>query len=558
MTDLAANPENIGSIFVIVNDVTLEPDVDYTLAGDIVTFTEIPELGASINITVVRQRPYEEFPTDGITEVSSVTLTGDTAGVTSPYQVKVTIDNVLQIPFRDYEVVDDEVIFTTPTVGSIRVDRKDYYELVTTLVASDLNNGDRFGASLDLTSDGRRLLVGAPGQNSGAGAVYVFDRMAIEFVGDGESNLFESEVFDGTADPDIYLPSLPRVYLDGVLQALDSGYGFGEYTVDAGSVVFNTAPAVASRILIETNEIYLTDKLLASDTEEGAEFGSTVKICPTACSVYVGAPYADGPNQKDDVGAVYRFVNQGRFYGVITGTVVNPVVSPGGFLIINDYWIDIPISAGLITVIDLINQANIPGVTAYATNDNRIVIESDSLITGDLLKITADTVLTLEDLGLDIYYQQQKIENPSNSEYGIFGKSIAVMPTADMADIIVIGGERLATKISTIFDADNTTFDRGVTSFSYQPVESGAAFTYQYLGRSDDSLETPGVFIPAETLTSYRIDSFDRFGSSIATSSKSIFVGMPGDDTYAANAGAVLQFSASDPRAWNKIRSQEN
>lgn len=559
-----AVPEDITRVTVDIGTESLVPNVEFTLAGSTVTLGTVPAAGTIIAITVTRSQPEFLLLADGSTSRTTITLTGDSEGVTSPYQVKVIVDGKLLIPFRDYTVSGDVVTLITPTTADILIEQRDYFELVGAFTAADTSVGDRFGASLDFSYDGRRLLIGAPNQTvdakSTAGSVYVYDRTAIEFIADGEEVFFETNIYDGTVDPNVYLASLPTVYVETDLQTLDI-YDDGDYTIQLEAlpitegIVFNAPPATGSKVLVENNYFVETDKLVPSASEAGSNFGYSVKICPTACSVYVGAPYRDGSNDKADTGTVFRFVNQGRFYGTITGTTANPVVSPAGTLIINDRWVDISNNATLDDVIAAINAAEIPGVTASATEDDEIKIETNSVVATDRLKITATVSTVLTDLGLEIYYQQQEIKSPTNKEFGSFGKNIAVLPSAD---VIAITGERLETTTITTFDEDTTGFDKGTTSFTYQPTESGAVFTYQYLSRPDDSLLSPGVFIPSESLANYRIDSYDKFGASIAVSNRSIFVGMPGDDTYANNAGAVIQFTAGEnDKAWIKIRQQE-
>lgn len=548
LTGSASNPDSISALIVTANGLILTPGVDYTLLNSDITFTASPVAsGGKIYVEVIRNAPEQKFSGDGSTV--DFTLTGDSALVTSIYSLKVVVDGKLQVPFRDFTFASQVITFTTPPsdAAGITVYQKSYFEYVDAFTAADSSTGDKFGASLSWTTDGRRLVIGCPGDdNSGkvdAGSVYVFDRTAVEFIGDGFETTFVASVQS----------VFTKVFVDGKIKSIELGDGQGDFELIGGNIVFAEAPAAGSIIVVENNYFFLTAKLLSNSPETSAQLGTSVVICPYSCSVYSGAPYSDGTNDKDNTGSVIRWVNQGRFYGNITGSVTDPVVSPAGFLIINDRWVYIDDNSTLAQVIDAINFAEVPGVTASNVND-KLKIVSNSNIIADKLKIAASENTILSDLGLAIYAYQQTITSPNNEEFSNFGKELSISPDAVT---LVVATDKATSYLPVIFDNGDTTFDRTMTPIIDAALNSGAVFTYQYIPRPDDSIDNPGSFIPAQHLTADSINYMDQFGASVVATNDGIFVGAPGDDTYSNNGGLVFSFKLDQyERAWTLTRTE--
>ena len=294
----AADPQSIDALTVTANGITLDPGTDYTLSGSDITFIASPVAeGGKIYVEVARAEPEQKFTGDGSTDV--FTLTGDNATPSSVYALKIVVDGILQIPFRDYDLSTNVITFTTAPIDNagITVYQKSYFEYVdaftagvtssplstvvrasattlgfdttttamipgtsiqitgasitgtmsiggvaiaagqiyyvgapTTAVSAtlyatyanalaatspltiiagtgvggatftevDASVGDKFGASLSWTTDGRSLVVGCPNDNNSSktnpGAVYIYDRTAVEFVGDGATTTFSASV----------------------------------------------------------------------------------------------------------------------------------------------------------------------------------------------------------------------------------------------------------------------------------------------------------------------------------------------------------------------------
>ena len=553
LTGTASNPQSLDAISVSANGKTLTPVSDYTLSGNDVTLSASPVAqGGTIYVTVVRGSPEQKFVGNGSTK--DFILTGDSADPASIYALKVIVDGKLMIPYRDFTLVGASTIrFQTAPIlyAGIIAQQKSYYAYVDSFTSVATSTGDRFGASVNLSHDGRKLIVGAPGDNSAtidSGSAYVFDRTAVERVSDGVTASYPVQV----------QTPVTKVYVDDVLKVQDLGDGKGDYTLDnTGQVDFLSIPNAGSVIRIENNFFYETSRLGSDSFAEAYQkFGTSVLLCPTSCSAYIGAPYRNSTADigKVDVGSVYRFVNQGKLYGTILSTVDYPSVSPAGYLIINDRWIYLANHSTIDQVVAAINVADIPGVMA-TNEDGYLRLDCDSVIAADKLKIYASDYGILSDLGLtNIYQLAQTISNPNNEEYSEFGKRLAISPDAST---LVIATDMGTSRVPTAFDSRLTRFDQDTTRFNDVKAQSGEVLTYQYIGRPDDSIATPGTFIPAQRLTSSKMDSNDQFGSSIAVSNNTIFVGMPGDDTYALNTGMALSFRLKGyDHAWTMIRNE--
>lgn len=547
LTGSAANPQDIGALVINAGGRLLEAYTDYTLTGSTITFTSAPTVvGGKITVEVIRSAPEESFTGDGSTV--SFALTGDSASPSSIYALKVVVDGKLMVPFRDFTLAGNIITFTSAPGNNITINVKQriHYSLASVFTASDNDTDDGFGYSVDINEDGSKIVVGAPkedhnGEND-AGKVYVFNRTSVEFLADGETTTFNASVQTPTC----------KVFVDGELADFDTGNGNGDYELDSGDVVFFNPPPAGALIKIENN-YFVETALLTANSIDGDNLGISVLMCPTNCSVYAGAPRANSDNSLEDTGKVIRWVNPGRLYGTVIGTVENPVSATDAYLIINDRWIYINSGDTLTDVIDAINAEDIPGVTAFEF-ESKLRIESSSLITTNKLNITSTDSALLDDLGIAVFVAVQTIQNPENEEYGEFGRYLAI--TRDAATL-VISSDKSTSKVPVTFDGDTTIFDRTMTTYLDAKPLSGAVYTYQYISRPDDSLENVGRFIPAQRLTSSKIDSSDMFGASLAVSNDRIIVGAPGDDTYAANGGIAMSYVIDQyNQAWSLLRSE--
>tara|TARA_R110000782_G_scaffold4059_11_gene14421 strand:- start:13127 stop:25912 length:12786 start_codon:yes stop_codon:yes gene_type:complete len=422
------------------------------------------------------------------------------------------------------------------------------YDLVGTMTAADSAAGDSFGFALDSSMDGTEIIIGAPYHDLTAdgstvvtdgGTVYVFDRTVEAFVADGSTTVYTTVR---------NLQSVSRVTVDAV------GVNPADYTITGtNEVTFDVAPAVSSVVRIETNEFILHEKVHPNNAEASNNFGYAVALCTNNLSLYIGAP--NDSNELEDVraaGEVYRYVNQGRIFGTITGIVTNPTVTAGHSIRIDDFEIALS-GTTLSSVVDDINNFGIIGVTAQVV-DSKLVINSRSDRTFAKLRILPGVGTAITDLGLNIFPLQQVIENPDPTEHASFGE---VLDVSDNANQVAVGCPSADTVIVMEFDSATSTtmFDNKSTTMNTVVKSAGSVYIYEFFSTPIDSVENPAKMILAQRLVSDEISNGDRFGASLVFSSSNVLVGMPGDDTSISEGGQIAVFKNSTP-AWNILRAK--
>ena len=282
-------------------------------------------------------------------------------------------------------------------------------------------------------------------------------------------------------------------------------------------------------------------------------------LCPNNCSIYVGAPNESSINYYS--GAVYRFLNQGRIYGTILGSVQNPTVTLGDSIRINNFEVTFPTNTTLSYVVSRINTANIPGITASSVN-GYLQIDSVSQISTNKLTILPGVGNAISELGLDVYIETQKIENPTNHAYDYFGETVRIN---NHSNILVVGSSQAITTQATTFDVATgypTTFDGGSTTF-HDETPSGAVWILNYLPDSRNSILYPGTFAYVQQLTMNSMSNVDmlpytNFGQAFDIMDTELLVSVPLDNSRTTGGGAVYQFNNADNLlGWDVYRSEE-
>jgi hypothetical protein len=488
------------------------------------------------------------FLADGST--ATFTITGTASDLADNiYSLKIAdLNGKILIPFRDYTFNSStkEITFTTvPAFGEINVFFRNYYNLVLASTLAD-EVGDRFGASIAVSTEGNQIIVGAPAANdsstviSDSGKVYIIDRTIESQYADGTNKIFITALT-------IYGNPLVRVDDDVKIQGVDYNYD------GVDTIAFITAPAAGSIVTIDSNNPVLSQVLFDFESPQtGAQFGYSLDLCPNNCSLYVGAPFED--DSTVDGGRVHRFINQGRFFGNAVGNKINPVISGTTVVSLNNFLLQFETGDVLTEIAAIINQSNIPGVTAL-TIGNVLTIETNREIFADKLNIVQLSGDFLDDVGIEVYAAQQVIISPREKNYNNFGKVVKINPTAD---VLAIGSDVGDSVIRTTFDSDTTGFDRRNTAFFAKKEQSGVVFVYQFISNPEERIDNPSQFILAEQLTASDISEFDQFGASIAMSNNTIYVGAPGNDYDSiANRGVIYGFTnVSGEPTWKLIREE--
>ena len=485
--------------------------------------------------------------------------------VSNIWSISVTVDGILQRPFIDYDFNTDstnayDIVFNTlPAAGaSIVVTSDTQFTYVDTLTVPGINADARFGSSLAQTDAGRMFVVGAPYANStdvsNSGQTYVFDRGVVKYI------------VSDTSETTFALPSgfiePVAVIVNGEYLTNSEQYINGQFSVVGSDVVLNSSVVlnIGDVIEIENNIFSLAQSIPAAAPFDQSQFGYAVDICPTNCSLYIGAP-TDG-SVLTQAGSVERSVNQARLYGVITSLNANPVLTPGDNIRINNELVEVPASPNN-TVIGLsaaINSSGIPNITTSVANGllTVSVINEEAATEFNKLSVLPGTIgSAFEDLGFEIYVHTQTITSPNPSLGANFGASLSI---SSDATTLIVGAPKGNAYDPVIFDNGATYFDDRSTVFSSVTLESGVVYSFDMLRSSTSSITNPSKFVFGQQIFDDTTSSLDNWGTAVNYTSGRLLIGAPGSDLgdSAVDYGRVAVFENTTNRpAWYPIHVQE-
>lgn len=452
------------------------------------------------------------------------------------------------VPYVDYTVSGSQLTFTSDVdSGSIQVVQRPGYRYITKLTG---NAGSAFGYSIACASKGQQVIIGAPktaaniaNVSTETGTVSIYDRTI-------ERSIVRSDTYLASANRP--LSAVSRVFVNEVLQIKDVDY----VVVTPTTVQFFKELTVGTIVDLETDTFNFVQELLPKTPYKNQQFGYSVDFCKNNCSVYVGAPYQSTKGFYN--GAVYRFVNQGKVYGKITGDIPATSITPGNSIRINDYEV-IFNDSSVTNAINSINNVRIPGITA-SVSDGYVTITSDSTLSSNRLSVLPGNGDAITQLGFNIFPQTQIIQNSDNHSYDYFGKRVKINTNSD---VLFVGSDIANTLELTTFDVGNnlnTTFDTNSTSFKDYIETSGSVWSFNYLPDSRNSVSYPGQFVYGQRLTPYPgLKAKVGFGSAIDVSAYGLLIGSSTDNNAYANAGRVYQFSSPNKlNGWDVYRSEDN
>jgi hypothetical protein len=393
-------------IVVTKNTIVLALNTDYTVTitptATTVTFTSMP---AADDIILIRRNFFKSFTASGATYSLSPFL----FTVNNIYSFSVTVNTVLQRPNIDYTYSAGTLTFyNVPAPGAdINVTSQFYYQLAGTITESVA----RFGASVQCSTDGRQVIIGAPNADinglTEAGLIVVVDRNVQKFIRqDDSSNTYA--VLGTVTGPVSVLVN--NVFLtnqtDGIVGADNT------FSVSGNNITINKDLFVGDVIEIEINQFVEQQFVGAGGGNAIAEFtnfGQSLDLCPYNCSLYVGAPQDSSIVWKG--GVVERSVNQARTYGTITSLDPNPSLTAGHTLRVNNVDIAVPASpnnniAGLAAAInggEAGTNSGAPNATAVVSTDGFLTIfvtNTDAAPVGNKLQVAPGSVGSVfDDLG---------------------------------------------------------------------------------------------------------------------------------------------------------------
>jgi len=455
------------------------------------------------------------------------------------------------IPGTDYTVSGTTLTFTTVPENFEKiaiVRRLDYYVKIGTLpTGSESVAGSNFGVSVVCNSEGSVIAVGANKESAGlaenTGAVYVYHRTITDFVTDG---------FIGSFTAPDNLNSRFEVILNNV--ELVQGTDF--YTIGTNTVQFpNYAPPASAKYLrVHTNQFIFDQKI----TPEligllGAQFGTSLAICNTGCNIYVTSPQYRESNYN--FGLVTRYINPGRVYGSVTGTISNPTVTAGHTVIINNRSVKFS-GTTLDSVVKDINAQSIPGVTASVVDD-KLQIDSTVVQVANKLDIKTGVGTAMTDLGIGKFVYAQAIKHPEITGE-VFGSAISVDQTTGT---LAIGSDGADLKLPVRIDStliNSTIFDSGGTNFVDILKDSGAVYLFSLMANPYETLVDPSLFAYTQKLIGPNINDGFNFGAAVEVTGKFIVAGVSNDYNLVNEGGSLYVYYNKDSKSgWELSRYKE-
>ena len=309
----AVNATAQTQIAVTRNNISQTAGGDFTVqtsgTNQVVRFASIPNENDSIVIT--RRQGVTYLPSGSTTAFSTATL----FTVNDIYSFAVYYNGALLRPIHDYTFAGNTVtLLVAISSGTLLIDAKTYWDFVTTVNISG-SVGDLIGQSISTTTDGRQLIIGAPGSEvtvgstttTDAGKVYIYDRSVQRFQVTTASTTTQSFT---TTDTPVGTPAVTvnGTYLIPTAQNNNAQFSNTGTTITIGTATNSYTLNVGDIVEIETNTFRLVQTINSPTVGEAYNFGQVVDMCSTNCSLYIAEP--NDSTITEQGGSVDRWINQ--------------------------------------------------------------------------------------------------------------------------------------------------------------------------------------------------------------------------------------------------------
>ena len=420
------------------------------------------------------------------------------------------------------------------------------YNLINTLVDPAVPASVGWGTSIATSTDGVKLVVGAPYQDSGiiveAGAAYIYTRRVQRFYGDGITTAFT--LFDSApADSGI-------VYVDDILivppagTATITGTTVDVFVTDPEDPLMTIPSPDGSVVTISTGFIEFVQRVDTEEPHLRGWYGISVDTNRYGAEVVVGSPYEllSQPGNKQVEGAVYRYTNSGQRYGVVTTTIIG---SKTGTIFIDGYQVDY--NGSITDIRDAINIQTPTNVYAYVNGASTLVItvrDDTPEVLFNIIDITGPTA-NLADLGIIPYTRTQVVYNHNGSNTGAFGYNVAM----DERDSLLAAAINDVYVNPTTFDytgdcvENDTIFDGDTTIWIDRFTQCGVVYLYDYLPAYNESITNSGKYAFGQYISSASITPgtpSPKFGWSMFYGGGKILVGTP---WWTTTVGGIAEYT---------------
>lgn len=453
-----------------------------------------------------------------------------------------------------------EQIQYTATTGSIVYIASVNFSLVGSISPPMAVSGDKFGFSVATNHDGSKLFVGAPYTDysvslTNTGVVYMYDRLV--------ENI-EIQYDQRPTDPLlIVLAFIPtnqtRIYVNGELLSTS------KYVVILNVIVIGTIGLFAGDIItVSSAQFVLTQQIYGfdntGDLRQGELFGFSVDTNNFGSELLVGAPF-DVINNVQTEGAVYRFTNEGKRFGTMTGLIAANL-SEDTYLLINGYRVYMP-AGNAATLANAINEAGVTNVFAYATEDGRLIIRLRDINLGPMnnkLNISVFNGNYLYEMGFTDYIKSQIIQDPHKQTRTQFGYTVRY----NEENSFVVSAPVAIRYINTTFDFSNdfnihndTVFDNNLTIFEDSNIDAGAVYMFDYIQSYDESLTNIGKYAYAQSLNDIdqNYGAKPMYGTALSFNDGVVIIGTPNFQTDSFDGKVLVWTNESLVPNWHVFRA---
>ena len=554
LNDYLYTATNIYAATIVVDGVLQRPYIDYTFAANQITFTSAPALNANIVVTASTYWQYISTITHsvpmGAVFGSSIAMStdgkqllvgavNDTAGstvdagsvyaydrsavnyliantaqttyaipgsVTAPVAVllnNIYLTNTAQYVNGQYTVSGSNIILSADvvlTIGDTLTIETNQFQLIEKIIADAPESGSSYGYAVAICPNNCSVYVGAP---------------LSSLAGPAPSGAVER------------LVNQSRIY--GVTT----------------STIAN--PSLTAGYTIRINDIEVAVPTVPNNNVAGlvAAINSSgipnVAAATTPDVTFVG----DGVTQLFYIGSTYSAADS-----YTTMVYVNSVLQTQG--------VDYTYNNTTQQIIFVTAPSSKSTILVLSGRMTLSVINANAAVEFNKLSVLPGLInSTFESIGFNTYVWTQDILSPLPDDYAYFGSSLSVNSGAVN---LVVGAPNGSVYEQNIFDNGNTYFDEHSTTFFNPIVNSGVAYSYDYLPSANSSLSNPGMFVFGQQLYNSASATGDQFGTAINYREGRLIIGEPRIDLAVNNANygqAIIFDNPKNLPSWTVIYYQQ-
>jgi hypothetical protein len=332
------------------------------------------------------------------------------------------------------------------------------------------------------------------------------------------------------------------------------------YAVISTNTFVYTGDVLAGDIINVSDNIFTLLQTFESEStpRPGVQFGISVGVTRTSNEIIVGAPFEISSQNSE--GVVYRYTNGGGRYGVIIGTDECYITVPRK-MFINGFLVILPVG-DVNTTVNAINSTQVPNVQASATTDGKLIIsvvDQNLSVPNEKLLVSVIDIVTLDELGFEIYTKTQTVLCPHLIGASQFG-SVVKFNEFDSFVVSAPVGTRYSFTTFDFTDDENfendTVFDNNATQFVDMLPNAGAVYMFDYLPSYNESLSNVGNFVYAQSCndTNQNVGSLPRYGLSLDFNEYKVMVGSPYYQPNITNGQVVIYQNNVGIKDWSIYR----